>query len=73
MQYNAPLFVTLTKRENVVVKVFYTWDRESQGCFDRDFGIHIEWDRPLLDGYAHCFSKNTSETKMRIHDRRLLH
>lgn len=61
VQYNAPLFSTLSRRNKVEIKVFYTWDRDSKGDIDPGFGIKIEWDRPLLDGYDYCFSKNASQ------------
>ncbi len=62
IQYNAPWFKMLTDRGKVQVKVFYTWYEAKQGVqFDPDFGKHISWDLPLLDGYDYTFVKNKSK------------
>ena len=62
IQYNAPLFKMLQERGNVDLKVFYTWSQiEKEKKFDPGFGINIDWDIPLLDGYNYCFSENISK------------
>ncbi len=59
IQYNAPLFRMLAKRNNIEPKVFYTWSQSEAGIkFDPGFGQEVEWDLPLLEGYDYCFSKN---------------
>lgn len=64
VQYNAPIFQLLAKREKVAVKVFYTWGEEVlQKKFDQGFNRHVEWDVPLLHGYEHEFLENTAKTK----------
>ena len=61
IQYNAPWFRLLAARKKVQVKVYYTWSQSSGGGqYDPDFGKHIAWDIPLLDGYDHVFIANTS-------------
>ena len=61
IQYNAPLFNLLAEREKISIKVFYTWGKEvMENKFDPGFNKPIHWDIPLLDGYDHCFIKNTS-------------
>lgn len=60
IQYNAPLFRELASRGRVVPKVFYTWDPDTTGRFDREFGQAITWDLPLLEGYDHAFPENRS-------------
>ena len=51
----------LALRNNVQVKVFYTWSQLQHGKkFDPGFGKTIEWDIPLLDGYEHSFVENIS-------------
>ena len=62
IQYNAPLFALIAKEEEIELMVFYTWGERSMGAkFDPDFGKTIEWDIPLLDGYAYTFAQNTSK------------
>ncbi len=61
IQYNAPLFRLLHERNNISVKVFYTWSQSENGVkFDPGFGKEIQWDIPLLDGYNYCFVNNIS-------------
>ena len=59
IQYYAPLFKELAN--NIDVKVFYTWGKESTKKFDPGFGKEIEWDVPLLEGYEFEFLKNTAK------------
>ncbi|MGY8719389.1 MAG: hypothetical protein ACKVI3_16580 [Verrucomicrobiia bacterium] len=40
--------------------MFYTWDPDTTGRFDREFGQAITWDLPLLEGYDHAFPENRS-------------
>lgn len=62
VQYNAPLFRLLTERNNIKIKVFYTWSQTESGVkFDPGFGKKIEWDIPLLDCYEYSFVKNISK------------
>lgn len=64
IQYNAPLFALLSKREKIQVKVFYTWGVEVlKKKFDPGFNINIEWDIPLLDKYEFVFVKNVAKDK----------
>jgi glycosyltransferase involved in cell wall biosynthesis len=62
IQYNAPLFALLAKEPEIELMVFFTWGEQSMGAkFDPDFGKTIEWDIPLLEGYAYTFIQNTSK------------
>ncbi len=62
IQYNAPLFALLAKEPEIELMVFYTWGERSMGAkFDPDFGKTIEWDIPLLEGYAYTFVQNISK------------
>lgn len=61
IQYNAPLFVLLSARKNIQIKVFYTWGESVlEKKYDPGFGKTIEWDIPLLQGYEYSFVKNIS-------------
>jgi glycosyltransferase involved in cell wall biosynthesis len=57
IQYYAPIFRLLSERGNILVKVFYTWEKEA-ATFDKDFGKEVKWDIPLLDGYEYLFVSN---------------
>ncbi len=60
IQYNAPLFRLLSERNNIEVKVFYTWSQSEKEVYDARFGLQRSWDIPLLEGYDHAFVKNIS-------------
>jgi glycosyltransferase involved in cell wall biosynthesis len=70
IQYNAPLFRLLTKRERIYIKVFYTWGQTKEGSvYDPGFGKAFQWDIPLLDGYEHQFIENLSKNPGTSHFR----
>jgi glycosyltransferase involved in cell wall biosynthesis len=55
------MFAMLAQRGKVEVKVYYTWgDAVLKDKYDPGFGKSIEWDIPLLEGYAYEFMKNRS-------------
>lgn len=60
VQYHSPLFQCLTNRNNVDVKVFYTWSQWQESKVDAGFGKVVEWDIPLLQGYEYEFVENIS-------------
>ncbi|WP_187260567.1 glycosyltransferase family 4 protein [Pontibacter beigongshangensis] len=61
IQYHAPLFKLLSTHESLNLKVFYTLGVSSAEVTDKGFGKAINWDIPLLDGYAYKFLKNVSK------------
>ncbi|MDW5287870.1 glycosyltransferase family 4 protein [Formosa sp. PL04] len=61
IQYYAPWFKLLAERNNVEVKVFYTWSQAAEEVKDKTFGKTIKWDIPLLKGYTYEFIENVSE------------
>ncbi|WP_114781600.1 glycosyltransferase family 4 protein [Botryobacter ruber] len=61
IQYNSPLFRELAKVENIIVKVFFTWEQSQEKVFDPKFKREIKWDIPLLDGFEVVFLKNTAK------------
>ena len=64
IQYNAPLFKLLTERNQLTVKVFYTWGKTSlENKLDPGFGKIIQWDIPLLEGYDFEFLDNEAKDK----------
>ena len=61
IQYYAPVFRTLAQLEALDLRVFYTWSQAAgDRFFDPGFGTDVQWDIPLLEGYAHQFVANVS-------------
>ena len=60
IQYYAPVFKLLHEKQQVDIKVFYTWGESAQQKFDPGFGKTICWDVPLTDGYPYEWVENTS-------------
>ncbi|MEM6515882.1 MAG: glycosyltransferase family 4 protein [Bacteroidota bacterium] len=61
IQYNAPWFRLMSQRDEVDLKVFYTWSQSKDKVKDKNFGMDIKWDLPLLEGYDYMFVDNTSK------------
>ncbi len=53
IQYYAPLYRELASRGNIDLHVIYLSDAGAAAYHDANFGRTIEWDIPLLDGYAY--------------------
>src|SRR5580704_2348380 len=51
IQYLVPLYQKLAGRDDVAVKVFFSWHAGQHAVDDRGFGRPIAWDIPLTDGY----------------------
>ena len=60
IQYFSPWFAHLAKQPGIELRVFYLWDFGVERRQDRDFGVSLKWDIPLLDGYAYEFVENVS-------------
>ncbi|WP_299778178.1 glycosyltransferase family 4 protein [uncultured Formosa sp.] len=60
IQYYAPWFRLMAERQNVAIKVFYTWSQAAEEVKDKTFGRTIKWDIPLLEGYTYEFINNIS-------------
>lgn len=52
IQYFAPLFQVLARDPSLDFKVFYCTDRGVNQYHDAGFGQDVQWDVPLLSGYA---------------------
>ncbi|MDH7911513.1 glycosyltransferase family 4 protein [Winogradskyella sp. SYSU M77433] len=61
IQYYAPLFQLLEKRNKLGLKVFYTWSQTNESVEDKVFGKTIKWDIPLREGYDYEFVDNVSK------------
>lgn len=60
IQYYAPVFKLLQERNQIAIKVFYTWGKINSKKHDPGFDRLVEWDLPLLEGYAYEWMTNTS-------------
>ena len=49
--------------QNLDVEVFYCSDETIKGAMDKEFGVDIKWDLPLLEGYKNAFLENNSFSK----------
>src|SRR5260221_10012730 len=55
VQYTVPLWRALARTPGLEVVVHYFSDISLRGGLDRDFGVNVTWDVPLLEGYEHTF------------------
>ena len=60
VQYYVPLYQRLAQRQDVEVKVFYTWHDGEKAVQDSGFGQAIAWDIPMREGYAFERVENVS-------------
>jgi glycosyltransferase involved in cell wall biosynthesis len=51
-QYQAPLFRRMAARKGLDLHVAYCTLRGAEAAHDSEFGATVQWDVPLLDGYA---------------------
>jgi glycosyltransferase involved in cell wall biosynthesis len=51
IQYYAPLHQRLARRNDLSVKVFFTWHDGREAAKDTGFGMPLAWDLPLTEGY----------------------
>jgi glycosyltransferase involved in cell wall biosynthesis len=56
IQYQAPLLRRIAQEPDIDLTVFFSSDMSVRGYADKGFGgVQVQWDIPLLDGYAHEF------------------
>jgi glycosyltransferase involved in cell wall biosynthesis len=55
IQYQAPLLRRIAKEPDIELEVFFFSDRSVRGYVDEGFGVRVEWDVPLLEGYSSSF------------------
>ena len=60
VQYGAPLFRALAKDARLDIQVAYCDMGGAEERVDRDFGVAVKWDIPLLDGYRWVHLRNRS-------------
>ena len=62
IQYFAPLHRRLARRNDVQVKVFFTWHGGEKAHLDPGFLKPLAWDIPLTDGYEFEVVPNRART-----------
>jgi glycosyltransferase involved in cell wall biosynthesis len=55
IQYQAPLLRRIAQEPDIDLHVFFSSDHSVRGYVDKGFGVRVEWDTPLLEGYSHEF------------------
>jgi len=55
IQYQAPLLRRIAAEPDIDLKVFFSSDLSVRGHVDKEFGVRVQWDTPLLDGYNYEF------------------
>src|SRR5262245_17098686 len=60
IQYFTPLYQRLAYRDDIAVKVFFTWHAAQAPVADRGFGISFMWDIPVTQGYEFELVPNLS-------------
>lgn len=55
IQYQAPLLRRIAAEPDIDLKVFFSSDLSVRGYVDQGFGVRVEWDTPLLEGYNYEF------------------
>ncbi len=65
IQYFAPMYKYLNE-EGIRTKVWYCSDFSIRGVQDREFGVKVKWDIPLLEGYEYRFFRNYSPKKSEL-------
>jgi glycosyltransferase involved in cell wall biosynthesis len=60
IQYYVPLYRSLSRRDGVALKVFFTWHAGASAQHDPGFGKEYRWDIPLTEGYDYELVANTA-------------
>jgi glycosyltransferase involved in cell wall biosynthesis len=55
IQYQAPLLRRIAAEPDIELEVFFFSDHSVRGYLDEGFGVKVEWDVPLLEGYRSSF------------------
>lgn len=55
IQYQAPLLRRIAAEPDIDLEVFFFSDHSVRGYVDEGFGVKVEWDVPLLEGYRSSF------------------
>lgn len=53
VQYKAPVYQAIEKMSPGIFEVVYASDLSVRGQLDKEFGVQVAWDTPLLSGYSY--------------------
>jgi len=73
IQYQAPMLRRLAAHPEVALQVYFMDDQGARLYQDPEFGVPIQWDVPLLDGYASRVLRNRSPWPAGDHALRFIH
>jgi glycosyltransferase involved in cell wall biosynthesis len=59
IQYFAPLYKAIEKDSSFDLEVWYCSKHGLSGELDKQFGVNVKWDIPLLEGYKYDFLSNS--------------
>ena len=62
--YHTPVFRELAARRDVDLTVYFYSDASVRGYHDREYGLELRWDAPLLDGYRYRFFPSAPRTSV---------
>lgn len=62
IQYQAPLLRRIAREPDIDLTVLFGSDFSLRGYKDRGFGVEVQWDVPLLDGYKSEFLPRLRDT-----------
>ena len=62
IQYQAPLLRRIAQEPDIALTVFFGSDFSVRGYKDEGFGVEVEWDVPLLEGYCSEFLPKLRDT-----------
>ena len=60
IQYYVPLYKRLARRDDLIIKVFFTWHAGGSPMEDRGFKQSVAWDIDLTEGYDFELVPNTA-------------
>jgi glycosyltransferase involved in cell wall biosynthesis len=60
IQYYIPLYKRLARRDDLIIKVFFTWHAGVSPVEDRGFKLPVAWDIDITEGYDFEFVPNTA-------------
>ena len=61
VQYQAPLYRALARDPRFDLTVLFCSRAGAESYKDRELGVDVRWDTPLLEGYRHVFLRNLSQ------------
>lgn len=73
IQYQVPLLQRLAAHPELALHVYYMNDAGARPSQDPEFGVSIQWDVPLLEGYAWTLLPNRSWWPAADHPLRFVH